>query len=68
MLTNIKLEFGGPITHMQYLKVQRALPISMFFIIYLKIHALLIFFAKRTVTGVVYVEIPEEFLMLRRGS
>jgi len=53
MLTNIMLEFGGPIIHMQCLKVQKALPISMFFVIYLKIHALLIFFAKRTVTGVV---------------
>jgi hypothetical protein len=68
MLTNIKLEFGGPTMHMQCLKVQRALPISMFFVLYLKIHALSFFFAKRAVTCVVCVDILEEFLMLRRGS
>jgi len=34
---------------------------------YLKIRALSFFFAKCTVTGVVYVDILEEFLMLRRS-
>lgn len=38
------------------------------FLLYLKIHSLSFFFAKRTVTGVVYVDILQEFLMLRRGS
>jgi hypothetical protein len=64
------LEFGGQTIHMQCLKVPRAPPttISMFFVLYLKINALSFFFAKCTVTGVVYVVILEEFLMLRRGS
>jgi hypothetical protein len=68
MLTKITLEFGRPTIHMQCLKVQGTMPISMVFLLYLKIHVLSFFFAKCTVTGAMYVDILEEFLMLRRGS
>ena len=68
MLTNITLDSGGPTIHMVGLKVKKALPISMFLPLYLKIHTLSFFYAKHSVTGVVYADILEEFLMLRRSS